>query len=95
MTNIPSQDTAALVLQLPTAPLSQIADIIRRDWKNPHFAAVPYIRAMLQCQSIEDSYIAESARDITLYFLSNAANWRGPVAKVVKIELRRRLGLGS
>ena len=93
MTNIPSQDTAALVLQLPTAPLSQIADIIRRDWKNPWFGAVPYIRAMLQCPSVDSHYGVETGKDIALGFLANCATWRGPVAKVVKIELRKRVGV--
>jgi len=92
MTNIPSQDTAALVLQLPTAPLSQIADIIRRDWKNPWFGAKPYIRAMLQCPSVDSHYGVETGKDIALGFLANCATWRGPVAKVVKIELRKRVG---
>lgn len=83
----------ALAAQLPGAPLSQIADIIRRDWKPMNYAAVPYVQAMLQLSSVSDSYGADDGKGIVLYFLSNASTWRGPVAKLVKAELKKRAGV--
>jgi hypothetical protein len=67
-----------------------IASIIRRDWTNPYFGAVPYLQAMSALDSIDDQYIAEDGHTIVVYFLGNANTWRGPIAKAVKAELKRR-----
>lgn len=83
----------ALAQQLPGAPLSQIADIIRRDWKPMNYAAVPYVQAMLMLPAIDSSYGGDDGKSIVLYFLSNAGTWRGPVAKLVKAELKKRAGV--
>ena len=72
-------------------PLSGLARVVRRDWKNVNFAAKPYLDAMSQLGSIKDNYFMDPGREIVLYFLSNATTWRGPVAKAVKAELNRRL----
>lgn len=75
-----------------TQPMTRaIADIaweIRRTWKNPYFGAVPYLRAMCDLSSLHDYYGADSAREIVLYFLSNANTFRGPKAKALKEELK-------
>jgi hypothetical protein len=71
--------------------LWEISREIRRDWKNPHFGALPYMGAMSTLNGIDDTYIEDSARSIVLYFLSNATGWRGEVAKRVKKELRGML----
>lgn len=83
----------ALAAQLPDAPIAQIADIISRDWTTIYFAAVPYVRAMLCLSSIDSRYGRDDGKDIVLRFLSNASNWRGPVAKLVKAELKKRAGV--
>lgn len=72
-------------------PLSNIAHDIRRDWKNVNFGAKPYLAAMFELDSINDQYMYDSARSVVLYFLSNAGTWRGPVAKVIKTELKAML----
>lgn len=69
-------------------PLHMIAHEIRRDWKNVYFGAVPYLEAMESLESINDSYGADDAKSIVLYFLSNATSWRGDVARRVKKELK-------
>ena len=87
-----------LALQLPSAPLAQIASIIRKDWTSASSGfqcAFPYLQAMFRLSSIDESYGAGSGRDIVLYFLANAGTWRGPVAKLVKAELRFRLSKRS
>jgi len=84
-------DLSQLPSILRQAPLSQIGDLIRREWQNPFFGAVPYIRAMLQLPTIDSTYGAEDGRSIVLYFLSNASTWKGPIAKIVKAELRARV----
>ena len=42
-------------------------------------------------ESVKDGYECDSGRSTVNYFLSNASTWRGPVAKLVKAELKRRV----
>lgn len=65
----------------------EIATVIRNDWKNPYFGAVPYLDAMGSMSSFNESYGWDSAHSIISYFLANAAQWRGPVAREIKKEL--------
>lgn len=76
---------------LPTMSLSEIGSHIKRDWKKPYFGAIPYLDAIRSMNRIEDNYGADDGRSIVAYFLSNANTWRGPVARMVKAELNRRL----
>jgi hypothetical protein len=73
--------------------LAQIAAIIKADWKKPYFAAVPYLNALTQLNTVNDRFYAEDAHGIVLYFISNAGTWRGPIAKAVKAELKKRAGI--
>ena len=68
-------------------PLYTIAADIRSDWKKVNYAAVPYLDAMQQLNSIEDNFILDSARSIVRYFLSNARSWHGEKARKIKAEL--------
>ena len=68
-------------------PIYQIATEIRKDWKPVYFGAAPYLDAMCSLREITDEYGHDSARSIVLYFLSNAATWRGPIARELKKEL--------
>lgn len=72
-------------------PLYEIHDEIVRNWKNVYFAAVPYLDAFRYLDKVTDSFMSESGRSVVTYFLSNAASWRGDVAKRVKAELRAML----
>lgn len=74
---------------LQDKPLSYIAEIIRVNWNNPSPYAVPYINAMAQLRSINDSYYADSAAGVVMYFLANAQTWRGDTARVVKAHLKK------
>lgn len=65
-----------------------IAEEIQRDWKDINMDAKPYLEAMFQLDTINDSYGMESGMSIILYFLSNATSWRGDTARRVKAELR-------
>lgn len=78
-------------MKLENLKLYELAQHIRSDWKKPNFAVVPFIGAMSQLDTIDENYMADSGRSIVTYFLSNASAWRGPVAKEVKKELKRRL----
>jgi hypothetical protein len=76
-----------------TRPLYQIANEIKKDWRATakngiYFGAVPYLDAMSSLDKITDNYGMDSGKSIVLYFLCNANNWRGSVAKRVKAELR-------
>jgi hypothetical protein len=71
--------------------LSDIAMIIEDDWQEKvHFAARPYLDAMHCLRSVEDHFGLDRGDGIVLYFLGNAQTWRGPVARLVKKELKRR-----
>jgi hypothetical protein len=75
-------------------PISEIAADIRRCWRPPgriYFGAVPYLEAMADLGTVDDFYGADSARSIVLYFLSNAASFRGPDARRLKAELKALL----
>ena len=52
-----------------------------------------YVQAMLTLPTIESSYGSDDGKSVVLYFLSNAGTWRGPVAKLVKAELKKRAGV--
>lgn len=68
-------------------PLSVIAAEIRRDWKEPYFGAVPYLKALASLDTVHDQYGCDSGHSIVAYFLSNARGWRGDVARRIKKEL--------
>ena len=69
-------------------PIAEIAQDINHYWPKPYFGAVPYIGAMLFLRDIKDDYGADSAKSIVLYFLSNAATWKGEHARRIKAELK-------
>lgn len=73
--------------------ISEIAKEIKAEWKEPYFGAVPYIEAMEVLRGPEDYFMADSAKDIVIYFLSNARYWRGEVAKRIKAELKDMFNL--
>ena len=74
-------------------PIHEIAAEIVADWSpNIWFGAEPYVRAMLELDSIDDNYDEDSARTVVSYFLGNAKTWRGETARRVKAELRALLG---
>ena len=71
--------------------IGEIAREILATWRKPYFGAVPYLRAMLYLDNIDDSYGYDSAREIVVRFLGNAATWRGEDARRIKKELRAML----
>jgi len=68
--------------------IRSIALDIRREWAKVNYAAKPYLEAMLELDSINDKYYNDSAKSVVLYFLSNAASFRGERAKALKAELK-------
>ena len=72
-----------------TRSLSEIAAEIRKDWGSKvNFGAKPYLDAMASLNSINDNYGWDSGKSIVLYFLGNAASWKGETAKRIKAELK-------
>lgn len=71
--------------------ISAIARDIRKDWVKVNYAARPYLEAMGDLDDIHSKYGADDARSIVTYFLCNASQWRGPVAKTIKAELNAML----
>lgn len=74
-----------------TRPLHSIAAEIRRDWRQPYHAALPYIDAMHSLATLRDTYGADDAVYVVRYFLANAAMWRGDTARRIKAELNSML----
>jgi len=72
--------------------ISEIASAIRKHWKAVNYAAKPYLSAMIGMEEIDDDYGAEPGREMVARFLANAGSFKGPEAKVIKTELKRRLG---
>lgn len=70
-----------------TRPLYEVAEEIRKDWKNIYFGAKPYLDAMSCLESINGNYGWDSGKSIVLYFLANASSWRGETARRIKKEL--------
>ncbi len=68
--------------------LNEIACEIYDNWEKVNYAAKPYLEAMSDLQSINDTYGCDSAESVVRYFLCNAGTWRGPVAKRIKSELK-------
>mgnify|MGYP001575301628 CR=1 FL=1 len=80
-------------MNLENLTISEIVSLIRKDWKNVYFGAVPYLEAMNSLNIIDPKvalYGLDSGESIVLYFLSNATSWRGEVARGIKKELNRR-----
>lgn len=79
-----------------TRPIHEIARDIGRTWRkngvpNVWYGAVPYLEAMRSLSTVDDDYGADSGRSIVLYFISNAAQFRGPDARRIKKELKAHL----
>lgn len=85
--------TTATGTTTTTRSLSTIAADIRRHWPKVNYGAVPYLDAMGSLNSIHDTYIADSAKSVVLYFLSNATSWRGDDARRIKAELKKMAGI--
>jgi hypothetical protein len=80
---------------LKDMPLHEIAGHVRRDWgsqgKGVNFGAKPHLDAMQSLEHISDNYGMDSGKSIVAYFLSNAGTYKGPKAKAIKAELKRRM----
>lgn len=84
--------------QLKDMTISNIASVIWADWKSTsksgiYFGAKPYLEAMLDLQTVKDSYGLDSGVSIIAYFLSNATTYKGEQARLIKTELKRRAGI--
>jgi hypothetical protein len=74
-----------------TRTLSAVAREIladhREQGKELYFGAVPYVRAMLALDALDDRFGDEKGADIVPYAVSNLSYWRGETARRVKAEL--------
>jgi hypothetical protein len=75
----------------PVQPLHEIANIIKKDWKQVNFAAKPYLDAMSQLEKVSDQYGMDSGKSIVAYFLANAGQWKGDVARETKKTLNKMI----
>lgn len=75
----------------PAVTLSEIAYAIEKNWGKVSPYAKPYLDAMKQLSSINDSYYADSGASMVMYFLANASSYRGETAKAHKELLKKLL----
>jgi len=75
-------------------PICEIADEIRTVWinkdgePNVNYAAEPYLAAMQDLNTVDEMYGHDTGISVVLYFLSNAAPFRGEDARRIKAELK-------
>ena len=70
-------------------PLNIIALDIYKDWKQVNYAAKPYLEAMRSLDRVTDTYMFDNGIEVVYRFLANASQWKGPVAKEIKKELKK------
>lgn len=83
----------AMKLEGAQRTIREIAREIKQVWPNPYFGAVPYLDAMLCVDTVNSRYGCEDGKTQVIYFLSNAATWRGEDAKRIKAELKSLAGI--
>jgi len=74
--------------------LSEIAHEISDLWRNVYFGAKPYLQAMYSLNVMDPNdamYGMDPGASIVAYFLANARGFKGPEAREIKKELKRRL----
>ena len=73
---------------MQTRPLYEVAREIRKVWPKVSPYAKPYLDAMGQLDKITDDYYQDTGKSVVLYFLANAASFKGDDAKRIKAELK-------
>jgi len=71
--------------------INEIAYLIEANWTKVNFAAEPYLMAMFSITDIDQNYGYDSAKTIIRYFLSNASQFKGTIARDIKKELNKRI----
>lgn len=69
-------------------PICKVAEDITKAWDKPYFGAEPYLKAMRYVSSPEDRFGHDNGRSLVVYFLANAASFRGNDARKLKAELK-------
>ena len=72
-------------------PIYVIARDIKAAWPKVSPYAKPYLDAMGNLNSVNDSYYLDTGRDVVLRFMCNAAGFRGDKARALKAELKAAL----
>jgi hypothetical protein len=78
---------------LQTMSLSQLARIVKKDWVKVYYGAVPYLDALGQMDNVNQNYGHDSGSTVVCGFLSNCGTYRGETARLIKAELKRRVGV--
>ncbi len=95
VSNVPVRHAPVIAADtLRTYTLARLARHIAADWPTVNYAAVPYLNALRELDTVDlrgAYYGADDASMVVAYFLSNARSWKGENARLVKAELKRRL----
>ncbi len=84
------ENTELLKDDLVSMSIRDIGEVIYSHWQHPWYGAEPYIEGM-RLSDDKGNFGADDWQTLAIYFLGNAARWRGPIARTVKAELKRRL----
>lgn len=70
----------------------ELAELIEADpaYESARWCAGPYVQALGTLENVNDGYGADYPGSVKAYLLGNLTQWRGPVARAVKAELKRR-----
>jgi len=74
--------------------LGEIAYMVRKDWKQVHYTAQPYLDALGEIAE-DGTYYQDSWQSVVAYFLCNVGTWKGDNARMIKAELKRRLKINN
>jgi hypothetical protein len=84
-------DPEPVINQLSGMKICEIAQFIINDWSKQGRVPKTYLEAMLKIESLDDMYGADPASSVVSYFIVNASQWKGDIAKVTKKYLSELL----
>jgi hypothetical protein len=78
-------------------PLNELAEIIFKEGRGKSWfnIAKHYVEPMLGMTDAKQDYYYDSGTSVVMYALSNLQQWRGEVARQVKIELKQHCHLAG
>jgi hypothetical protein len=84
-------DHEPVVAKLSVMSIKEIAQFIIEDWSKQGPVPKTYLEPMLEIETLDEMYGADTATSVVAYFLSSASRWKGDIARVTKKHLENLL----
>lgn len=84
-------DHEPVVAKLSIMSIREIAQFIIEDWSKQGPVPKTYLEPMLEIETLDEMYGADTATSVVSYFLSSASRWKGDIARVTKKHLENLL----